>query len=171
VPPLYAAPPAELLSKDVLQSPIDVQNFVQALANENITRLELTHAWALRRESLASNLQMNRTRRLGFIHLPARQTFPWSAKRWRFVIERMHSICDDVFIGDIAELLRLLPQEVALFSQDSLGCLEARGLLAHHGVRWLTPQPLLTEPKRLCSSFSRFIREARYVNAAEAESS
>ena len=171
VPPLHAAPPAELLSKDVLQSPIEVQNHVQSLVKENISQLELTHAWALRRESLASNLQVGRTRRLGFIHLPARRALPWSAKRWRFVIERLQSICDAVFIGDITELLRLLPQEVALFSQDSLGCLETKRLLAHHGVRWLTPQPLLTEPKRLCSSFSRYIREARYVNAAEADSS
>ncbi|MGA1154602.1 MAG: FAD-binding domain-containing protein [Burkholderiaceae bacterium] len=171
LPQLYAAPPADLLSKKVLQSPVEVQNFIHALASENITRLELTHAWSLRRESLASNPQEGRTRRLGFIHLPARQTFPWSARRWRFVIERLQSICDDVFLGDITELLRFLPQGVALFSQDSPGCLETKRLLAHHGVRWLTPHPLLTEPKRLCSSFSRYIREARSVSAAEADSS
>ncbi|MGA1734879.1 MAG: hypothetical protein ACO386_07665, partial [Burkholderiaceae bacterium] len=151
--------------------PVEVQNFIHALASENITRLELTHAWSLRRESLASNPQEGRTRRLGFIHLPSRQTFPWSARRWRFVIERLQSVCDDVFLGDITELLRFLPQGLALFSQDSLGCLETKRLLAHHGVHWLTPYPLLTEPKRLCSSFSRYIREARSVSAAEADSS
>ena len=171
LPQLYAAPPADLLSKDVLHSPVEVQNFIHALASENITRLELTHAWSLRRESLASNLQVGRTRRLGFIHLPSRQTFPWSARRWRFVIERLQSVCDDVFLGDITELLRFLPQGLALFSQDSLGCLETKRLLAHHGVHWLTPYPFLTEPKRLCNSFSRYIREARSVSAAEADSS
>ena len=171
VPQLYATPLAEMLSKEVLQSPIEIQNFVQALAKENITQLELTHAWALRRESPALDLKVDRTRRLGFIHLPAREALPWSAKRWHFVLERMQSLCSVVFVGDLNMLLAALPPDVTLHSQDTLGCLETKRILAHYRVRWLTPHPFLTEPKRLCSSFSRYIREVRYVNAAEADSS
>ena len=161
VPQLYAAPLAEMLFKDVLQSPIEIQNFVQTVAKENITQLELTHAWSLRRESLASDLQVNRTRRLGFIHLPAREALPWSAKRWHFVIERMHSVCDDVFIGDITELFCLLPRGVALFSQNSLGCLETQKQLLSFKPTWVEAPRMLNEPPTLCTSFSQFVRKAK----------
>ncbi len=61
------------------------------------------------------DLQVDRTRRLGFIHLPAREALPWSAKRWHFVLERMQSLCSVVFVGDLNMLLTgFLPPVVTL---------------------------------------------------------
>ena len=167
-PELHSKPPHSLCA-GLLQSEMEVQNFIKTLAKENVSQLELVHAWALRGESLASGIQVNRTKGLGFVHLPSRKALPWSSQRWQFVLERMQSLCEFIFVGDLSVLLAALPSHVALYAQDSVGCLETKRVLDRHNVHWLTQQSLLIEPNRLCTSFSRYIREARYVNAAEAD--
>jgi len=169
-PALYAEPP-EALCAGVLHKPSDVQNFVQALAAQSVSQLELIHAWALRRERFSSHGQSNSRKKLGLIHLPARKEFPWSARRWRFVLERMKSLCDAVFIGDVNTVLGALPQALRLHSQDSVGCLETRRLLDRHSVSWWTPPALFQEPNKLCSSFSRYLREAKLIEASASKSS
>lgn len=83
--------------------------------------------------------------------------FPWSARRWQFVLDRMQKLCDAVWIGPPDELSRVLE-----------GCTEAScalppepdyaAVFATHAVR-MTDEPFtLPEPEQAMPSFSAWMR-------------
>ena len=114
--------------------------------------VELVHPWALSSRSQPGVL------RVGLLHLAEHARRPWSERRWRFVAERMQTICDVVWAGEISALLQQLPQRVALSADSSLQCLQTQAQFNRARIRWTSKSPMLTEPDRLCRSFSQFIR-------------
>lgn len=93
--------------------------------------------------------------RLGVIHRPFHDAFPWSAQRWAFVMARLREVTDAIFIGDITTLRTALSptsavQSVATFNP---GYREALASLC----TTLAPAPRqFPDPKQPCRSFSAF---------------
>ncbi len=111
-------------------------------------RIRLVHPWMLADEAFDGL-------RLGVIHLPFHRRFPWSGLRWRFVMDRMSSVTDALFVGDLSELTSMLTEPAHLESTATL----------HPGYRELLPRlcaPLADAPRRFpnparsCRSFSAF---------------
>lgn len=44
--------------------------------------------------------------RVGVIHTAAHAKLPWGEKRWQFVLKRMRTCCDAVWIGDVGKLAK-----------------------------------------------------------------
>ncbi len=109
--------------------------------------VHLVHPWSLG-EPAASGY------RLGVLHLPFHARFPWSARRWAFVVERMHACCDAVFVGDFAALLpRLASHRLSARDTANPGYRQAFGT----GQVQLESIPrFLDEPGHYCQSFSKF---------------
>ncbi|MEY2776162.1 MAG: hypothetical protein RLY30_260 [Pseudomonadota bacterium] len=136
--------------------PLKKGDFSAALASlQPGSGVELVHPWALSSRSQPNVL------RIGLPHLPEQLRHPWSERRWRFVAERMRTVCDVVWDTSLEELLAELPSGVSLFSIDSLQCTKTRHSLHQAGVQWGRAASLLTEPDRLCRSFSQFIRAVK----------
>jgi deoxyribodipyrimidine photo-lyase len=77
--------------------------------------------------------------------------WPWSARRWRFVEERMRVVCDLLWCGDGAAL------HAALAGAQPVQGIDNAHLGAWPGRRWLRPPArLFDEPGRRCASFSQF---------------
>lgn len=162
VPGLYAQPP-EALSEGIYT---DVQRLMAAMGGsaprEGAQNIDLVHAWSLVSQSRVWRSDPDGPcLRLGVVHLPGRAVFPWSARRWAFVLERLRAICDFVFVGDAAALLRALgglPQGVKTACYGQPGCPETAQVFRAVGVLQKEPPGFLTEPSRPCRSFSQFIR-------------
>lgn len=139
-PPCTAAPPA-----DVLRTCVGAKAFAGvAMAGQTV---ELVHPWALSDRRHAGL-------RLGVVHLPAHAAWPWSERRWQFVLQRMAEVCDTVFVGDITPLATAL-QGATVFAHSTQfpGYREALPALTTD----LRPPPrLFAEPHGPCGSFSRF---------------
>ena len=121
------------------------------IANRN---LELVHPWSLSERNIAST---GSTLRIGVIHLPAHATWPWSERRWQFVMAAMTAVTDDIWIGDLAQLD--LAGAASVSAQATLfpGYRDALARLAS-----ITPAPrLLPDPPMACRSFSKFYERAR----------
>ena len=122
-------------------------------APENIANkaVELVHPWSLSRRADDS------TRRIGIIDLPAHAAWPWSERRWRFVLDAMANVTDEIWTGDLAQLD--LTAAAGVTAQATLfpGYRDALSRLAT-----LTPAPrLLPNPSMACKSFSKFYERAR----------
>lgn len=132
--------------------PSDQLNRAQA-APDNIAnrRLELVHPWNLSQRS------DDQAYRLGIIHLPAHAAWPWSDRRWRFVLDAMAEVTDDIWIGDLAQLD--LRAAASVTAQTTLFP-GYRDTLPRQAT--LTPAPrLLPNPSMACRSFSKFYERAR----------
>lgn len=114
--------------------------------------VELVHPWALSERRHVGH-------RIGVIHLPAHTAWPWSERRWQFVLQRMADVCDTVWAGDLAGLATPLAG-ATVYAQATLfpGYRQAlAGLTAD-----LRPAPrLFAEPRLPCGSFSRFYDGSR----------
>ena len=161
VPELYARPP-ESLSEELFT---DVQYLLAAMggshAQEGPRHIDLVHAWSMVSGSRIWPSVLDRPRlRVGVVHLPGCKEFPWSARRWGFVLERLRAICDFVFVGDAAVLLGALGdlEGVKIASYGHPGCPTTAQVFRAAGVRQIDPPAFLTEPSRPCRSFSQFIR-------------
>jgi len=120
-------------------------------------RVVLVHPWALGEPAPRDD-----TPRIGLLHAPHHLRFPWSARRWTFVLERMGVLTDTVFVGDAGQACRALSQAgIAVQARATLapGYHEA---FADAAVT-TTPMPLaFPDPDMLCASFSRYWhRDAR----------
>ncbi len=110
--------------------------------------VHLMHPWALRRPAGGAFV-------LAVLHRPFHQRFPWSARRWRFVMEAMLRESDALWCGDLAQLVHALPQACTISARATLnpGYREA---LAAARVR-VEPVPRITDdPDRPCGSFTAF---------------
>jgi len=133
-PPLLAEPP---LSPSVLPTSLPEQ-------------VRLVHPWSLGEVDPADYC-------LGWIDPRFHRRFPWSARRWRFVLERMQTVCAAVHIGDGRELLERL-RGSSLIARDTAHPGYAEVLRS--GAVNLQPVPrFLPDPEQLRPSFSRFYGE------------
>ena len=160
-PLLHQLPPLEL-QQGTLCSVSDLQTWLasSAWANE-LPRVELVHAWALRSAVSSSVTTGTKPLRLALIHLPAHRDWPWSRGRWQFVIGRMREICDAVFMGDVTSLQSALSCTQSLVCLDGPGSPLTREAIASLRPSWEEPIPWLTTPSRPCQSFSSYIRAVR----------
>lgn len=111
-------------------------------------RVHLMHPWGLRRPEGAEAV-------IGVLHLPFHARFPWSARRWAFVLEALGRETDGIWCGDIAQLLPRLAAARELTARETLnpGYLQC---LAGPGVRLLPVPRITADPDRLCASFTAF---------------
>jgi deoxyribodipyrimidine photo-lyase len=91
---------------------------------------------------------------LGIIHLPFHQQFPWSERRWSFVLEKMKAQCDAIFVGDVAQLSGALARAAQVRSQATLNpeyaqCLAKLATLEPAGA-------CFPEVKEHCTSFGKY---------------
>lgn len=142
--PRGVCPPA-LLSTPPGATPVPIP----PLAGREVV---LVHPWALA-DRLPGTIA------IGVLHLPFHHAFPWSAARWRFVLERMRSVTDLVWAGDLLELVPSLVAARSVTARATLnpGYREALGVAP---VR-LEPVPReFPDPALLCESFAQFWRLA-----------
>ena len=118
--------------------------------------VELVHPWALAPRPVGSTAL-----RLGVIHLPAHADWPWSARRWQFVLQAMAGVVDAVWVGDVGTIRH----DLGIAADQPI---TAQAVLFPHyrqalaRVATLTPAPrLLANPPMLCRSFSKFYDKAR----------
>ena len=114
--------------------------------------VQLVHPWML---GAAGG---DAAQRLGIVHLPFHQRFPWSALRWQFVLTRMAACTAGLFVGDLQALQpRLAGCAVQSRTTANPGYAEALRAMAA-----LEPVPrFLDEPPRFCQSFSKFYSSAQ----------
>lgn len=114
-------------------------------------RVHLMHPWSLQRPEQADVV-------LGVLHLPFHAAFPWSALRWRFVLEPMARQADGIWAGDLARLVPMLAGAREVTARATLHP-GYRECLAAPGVR-LQPVPRITaDPDRPCASFTAFWKQ------------
>lgn len=93
--------------------------------------------------------------RVGVIHAPYHEAFPWSQRRWDFVMNRLCEVTDQLFIGNLQDLTGPLANAAEVESANTLnpGYREALPLLCsklHEAPRYF-PNPV-----EACRSFSAF---------------
>ena len=121
---------------------------IKDIANK---KLELVHPW-----SLSQRLEAN-TLRIGIIHLPAHSAWPWSERRWRFVLDAMAQVTDGIWLGDLLQLDISGASSVTAQATLFPGYRTALPQLAK-----LAPAPrLLPDPAMACRSFTKFYERAR----------
>jgi len=134
-PGLFALPPG-----------LDASTQVPLVAGNE--RIALVHPWTLGQRPAADHV-------IGVIHAPFHQQFPWSQKRWDFVLTAMRAVSDEIWIGDVGQLAAGAVGARVVDVQSTLypGYREAIAGLSC-GAR---PEPRLTpDPDDLKPSFSRF---------------
>lgn len=112
------------------------------------------HPW-----DLADRAAGDLSHRVGVIHLPAHAAWPWSQRRWRFVLERFVSCVDVLFIGDLADLAAQLQGHGHLLATETLQphYREALAAAAQNTTLQLKPAPrFFPNPTAACASFTRF---------------
>ena len=111
-------------------------------------RVALVHPWMLGRRPAADCA-------IGVLHAPFHRRFPWSAVRWRFVLDLMRPQVDALWIGHLDALATPLSQASCVVSEATLHpgyaerltqlCDELHPVPRHHA-----------DPDRFAGSFSRF---------------
>lgn len=143
-----ATPPPRLLSRPPQRLPAaDFSRLVRG------RRVALLHPWSLARRPTAECV-------LGVVLLPFHGRFPWSARRWDFVIGRMRRLCDAIWVGRPDDLPRMLDgcAQVSAMQPPEPEYLAA---LDRSLVRLDPPTHWLPEPDRVQPSFSAWMRWMR----------
>ena len=124
---------------------------IESIANKSV---QLIHPWSL---SALERDDDSHTLRLGVIHLPAHASWPWSERRWQFVLQAMAGVVKTIWIGDITSLDASQATRVTAQATRFPGYREALA-----SVSSLTPEPrLLPNPAMACRSFSKFYERVR----------
>ena len=148
-PPLMSQ--YSLIKSNLAQSN-QAQIAIKNIANKT---LELIHPWSLSQPSTPS--ARADTLRVGVIHLPAHADWPWSERRWQFVLRAMAAVTDSIWMGDLAKL-----DTSAASSVTAQAILFPGYRQALANIATLTPAPrLLPSPSMACRSFSKFYERAR----------
>lgn len=97
-------------------------------------------------------------RQVGLLHADFHRRFPWSARRWDFVLRRMRRICDAVYFGDLATVASGLAPPERLLAVATLNPGYREGLeLSVWGC--LAPPPTaLPELDAAMPSYSRWFK-------------
>ena len=151
-PALYHAPPVD--PRQAVTLPALAEHLQ---SRSEIAAVELVHPWALRR---TSNVQHARERllRLGVIHMPEHAQWPWSERRWNFVLDRMSQICDAIFLGDLAALQSLSRTKTPFYCYSITDQNDTMKAISRLNPTWCEGTPIVTEPSQLCESFSKYFR-------------
>jgi deoxyribodipyrimidine photo-lyase len=152
-PCLYSEPPQSVLK--TLDCPLATELPVELAHGKEI---ELVHAWGLRANSLVPSDAARNVYRLGVIHLPAHRLWPWSERRWQFVLGRMVAICDSLFIGDAGKLRQCLSKSERIYAVNEPGAVDTLRALTHAGLTLIEPPALFRSPEDFCPSFSKYFR-------------
>jgi deoxyribodipyrimidine photo-lyase len=143
---------------DAAGQSIRAQAAIDNIATDSGAALELIHPSSLApRAAQPGSPASANVLRIGIIHTPAHAMWPWSERRWRFVLSAMAQTTDAIWVGDIARLE--LPQSVKVTAQATLfpGYRDALAKVAT-----LADAPrLLPNPSMACRSFSKFYERAR----------
>ena len=136
-------------------SPDQSKQSQSAINNIARKKLELVHPWSLSQPS-ASGTPPD-TLRIGIIDLPSHRAWPWSERRWQFVLQAMAAVTNSIWIGDLTELDTSAAPSVTAQATLFPGYRQALSNMAT-----LTPAPrLLPSPAMACKSFSKFYERAR----------
>ncbi|MFM8463829.1 MAG: FAD-binding domain-containing protein [Burkholderiaceae bacterium] len=111
-------------------------------------RVQLVHPWMLAQRSFDGL-------RIGVIHQPFHARFPWSARRWQFVTDRMMATTDTLFIGDLGELKDMLSETPNVESVATLNP-GYDALLPLLCTRLADAPRHFDNPMKTCRSFSAF---------------
>jgi deoxyribodipyrimidine photo-lyase len=143
-----AIPPPPLLSRPPQHLPeADFSRLTRG------RRVALLHPWDLARRPSAECV-------LGVVLLPFHERFPWSARRWDFVLRHMRRLCDAIWVGHPDDLPRMLDGCVQASARQPPES-EYAGAL-DRGLVHLDPvAPFLPEPNRVQPSFSAWMRWLR----------
>jgi len=128
------------------------QAIVESLAIDKVANrdLELVHPWNLAPRS-------SQAFRLGVIHLPAHTAWPWSHRRWQFVLAAMAEVSDAIWAGDLTLL-----DTAGATRVTAQACLFPGYRQALPRLAALTPAPrLLPDPVMACRSFTKFYQRVR----------
>ena len=145
-PRLHAAPSDALVAR--LGKPISVPK-ARAVAGREVW---LVQPWGLR--DLPDKVAPS-TLKVGVLLSDFHSQFHWSEPRWRFVLERMTRLCDELWLCDAATLNTALVKAARVRGQVSPH-------IAHYlpdqreGWELDAPPSLLGEPGERCTSFSQF---------------
>ncbi len=123
------------------------------------TAIRLVHPW-----DLADRPEGEPCHAVGVIHLPAHATWPWSERRWRFVLDRLAACVDTLFIGDITQLAEPLRGVTEVGATHTLFPLYRQafdGLAASTALQLRAAPRLLPNPVAPCASFTRFYERAQ----------
>jgi deoxyribodipyrimidine photo-lyase len=139
-PPVFGAPPKELLEAAGLK--------VAARLGRRAGRsVALVHPWSLGERPEAEMV-------LGVIHQPFHERFPWSTRRWAFVLGGLRNVVDSIWIGDLQTLEAGLAGAASVTACATLnpGYREVLGRLPGTAA---APR-FFADPATLCPSFTRF---------------
>jgi deoxyribodipyrimidine photo-lyase len=117
--------------------------------------LRIVHPWALSPPTGAA---------VGVIVTDYHAHWPWSARRWAFVLERMQQVTRCLLIGTRAQVAALLAGR-ELVARDTLNP-HYRDLLREVGAHCTRPPRFFRNPSRPCRSFSEFWRRVQVDVAA-----
>ena len=126
-------------------------DFEKLVRNQDVT---LLHPWNLSGRTATSKCV------IGVIHTPFHSRFPWSEKRWDFVMTRMQKLCDAVWIGDIAQFRPILQcarstHVESTANPDYTAAFKSLPVKQTERARWLPSAPAGTD------SFSAYLRFMR----------
>lgn len=160
-----AADPADSTdSRRMLQAAIDAPPLLARPARRAVTPVDferltrgrqvaLVHPWSLGPRPPAERV-------IGVIHLPFHARFPWSARRWNFVIRRMSRLCDAIWIGDLSQLAPVLARAATVGARATLNPGYAAALASLPLGLEDTPGFLPPAPEEV-DSFSAYLRHLR----------
>lgn len=134
----------------LLVHPPDVATDVDLAVQARGRKVALLHPWSLGSRPRADLV-------VGVIHLPFHARFPWSARRWDFMLARMRALCDHLFVGDLAQSHRWLALADIVASEDTLNMEYAAALRNEH-IQLDAAPCALPEPGAPCASFSGWLR-------------
>ena len=139
-PPTLKAQPDQALRS------INGSNAAPVLQSE----VTLIHPWDLAEPAM----ETNQKQRLGIIHLPFHAEFPWSERRWNFVMTRMREVTSDIFMGDVRELIR--ENKNIKFSATATYNFGYREALSASNVLLSPIRRFTDDPEKMCGSFTKF---------------
>ncbi len=129
-----------------LTRPTDALTAAPVLASEVV----LVHPWDLAEPAA----EADKKQRLGIIHLPFHADFPWSERRWNFVMARLREVTNDIFIGDVGRLI--LDHKSTKFSATATYHFGYRQALSSPAVTVSPIRRFTADPEKMCGSFTRF---------------
>lgn len=151
VPPLFAMPPQDGI----------LPNAAPDLAfgdTKEVVNIRLIHPWDLAEPLLAPSDAAAGVKKIGIIHAPFHSQFPWSEKRWTFVMSRMQAITNTIFIGDLNRLLPALRQanQAAECQATETYYSGYREALEAANILITPPRRFTQDPEKYYSSFTSF---------------